>query len=394
VNDRLQPVESGDRDAACAVEFTHRLRFTRGVFDPRNDALRGVLDPPDEAARRVVVFGDQGVLDAWPDLDRRLRGYAAAHPDRLELSGGIVPVPGGEQAKNDRAVVEGAVRRIYEARLCRQSTVIAIGGGAVLDAVGFAASIAHRGLRIVRLPTTTLAQGDSGVGVKNGVNAFGRKNFLGTFAPPWGVVNDFDFLGTLGDRDWRSGFAEAVKVALVKDARFFAWLERQAPKLAARDPLAAEDAVRRSALLHLDHIVAGGDPFELTLARPLDFGHWSAHKLEQMTGFELRHGEAVAAGIALDVQYACLQGRLDPAEGARVHRLLRALGFELYHPVMAGTALLDGLEEFREHLGGRLTISMVRGIGRAEDVHEIDRAVMMEAVERLAAAPRPALQGA
>ncbi len=388
----MHPDEAAGRDATCAVKWTHRLRFTRDVFDPANGTLRGVLDPPDDAARRIAAFCDQGVADAWPQLEERLIAYAAAHPDRMAIAGGFLTIPGGERAKNESGIVDRAVAHIYEARLCRHSTVLAIGGGAVLDVVGFAASIAHRGMRLVRLPTTTLAQADSGVGVKNGVNAFGRKNFLGTFAPPWAVVNDFDFLATLTDRDWRCGFAEAVKVGLVKDARYFAWLERNAPLLAARDPGTAEEAVRRCAILHLDHIVSGGDPFELTHARPLDFGHWSAHKLEQMTGFEMRHGEAVAAGIALDVQYACLRGWIEPADADRVHRTLRNLGFELYHPAMAEPALLDGLEEFREHLGGRLTIAMIRGIGKPSDVHEIDRAVMVRAIERLADAA--ALQGA
>ena len=138
-----------------------------------------------------------------------------------------------------------------------------LGGGAVLDAVGFAAAAAHRGVRLVRVPTTTLAQADSGVGVKNGINAFGKKNFLGTFSPPWAVINDEAFLQTLSDRDWRCGIAEAVKVALLKSERFFDQIGEAVPRLRMRDEQALIPIVRRSAWLHLHHITDGGDPFEL-----------------------------------------------------------------------------------------------------------------------------------
>ena len=375
--------ESGPHDPVCTVDWTHRLRFTRHALAPDNLTLRDVICPPDKSARRMLVFIDGGVADTWPGLTGELQQYAATHADRITLAGTVI-VPGGEAAKNDRSVADLVVTRIHEARLCRHSTVTVIGGGAVLDAVGFAAAIAHRGMRLVRFPTTTLGQADSGVGVKNGINAFGRKNFLGTFAPPWAVINDFELLATLSERDWRCGFSEAVKVALVKDPEFFELLEREAERIRARDMEPAESVIRRSALLHLDHIVSGGDPFELSQARPLDFGHWSAHKLEQMTHFDVRHGEAVAVGVALDVCYAWGQGWIDRADCTRVLRCLRRFGFDLYHPALEDhETLLEGLDEFREHLGGRLTVVMVRGIGRAFDVHEISRDGMVEAIDKL-----------
>jgi len=262
--------------------------------------------------------------------------------------------------------------------------VLAIGGGAVLDVVGFAAATAHRGVRLVRMPTTTLAQADAGIGVKNGVNAFGTKNFLGSFAVPLAVINDEAFLSTLSDRDWRCGLSEAVKVALIKDQRFFELIEASVPRLARREDAAMRPIVRRSAALHLQHIVTGGDPFELQGARPLDFGHWSAHKLEQMTDFRLRHGEAVAIGVALDVVYSAMTGRLAETEAQRVIEVLERLGFVLYDAAMEDPALLDGLEEFREHLGGRLTITLLEGIGRPVDVHEIDRDRLAGAIGQLA----------
>ena len=119
-------------------------------------------------------------------------------------------------------------RAIHEYGIDRHAYVLAVGGGALLDMVGYAAATAHRGVRLVRVPTTVLSQNDSGIGVKNSVNAFGKKNFLGTFAPPFAVFNDFTFLTTLSDRDWRAGISEAIKVALLKDATFFAFLEEHA----------------------------------------------------------------------------------------------------------------------------------------------------------------------
>ena len=237
----------------------------------------------------------------------QILGYQAEHADRIALACPPVVVPGGEAVKNDMAHVVRLLRVINDAGLDRQSFVAVIGGGAVLDMASFAAAIAHRGIRVLRFPTTVLAQADSGVGVKNSVNLFGKKNFVGTFAPPFAVINDFDFLDTLERRDRVAGVVEAVKVALLKDAAFFEDLAAHASRIAADDTV-LQRAIRRSAELHVQHICGNGDPFELGSARPLDFGHWAAHKLESMTGHRLRHGEAVAIGIALDVEYSVREG--------------------------------------------------------------------------------------
>jgi 3-dehydroquinate synthase len=272
----------------------------------------------------------------------------------------------------------------HAAGLDRRSYVVVLGGGAVLDAVGFAAAIAHRGLRLVRLPTTTLAQADSGVGVKNGVNLFGKKNWLGAFAVPWAVINDLSLLATLPDRDFICGFSEAVKVSLLKSPSMFAELCTLAGRIRARDPEAALPMIRASAEWHRRHITLGGDPFESREARPLDFGHWSAHRLEAMTDFQVRHGEAVAIGVAIDTVYSSMALGLPRQDAQNVVRCLRELGFALSHPALTDTrALFDGLEEFRQHLGGRLTLTMLRGVGDPIDVHEIDAKLMQAAIREL-----------
>lgn len=371
-------------DAVFSVGWRLRLRFTRRSLDPANHTLRDVIEAePGLGAARVLTVIDDGLVRAGGGPADAIEHYAGQHRDRIQLASAPLVVPGGESAKNDRAVFDHVAQAIHDAGLCRRSYVLAIGGGAVLDVAGFAAATAHRGVRLIRMPTTTLAQDDSGVGVKNGVNAFGKKNFLGAFAPPWAVIVDPDFLLTLSDRDWASGWSECVKVALVKDASFFEAIESAAEALRRRDLDTAATIIRRSARLHLAHIAAGGDPFELTRARPLDFGHWAAHKLEQITGFRLRHGEAVSIGVALDATYSTLSGWLSEADRERILACLRALGLPTFDEALGRDALLEGLEEFREHLGGRLTVPMLRGLGIAFDVHAVDHALMREAVARL-----------
>jgi len=231
-----------------------------------------------------------------------------------------------------------------------------------------------------------LAQNDSGVGVKNGVNAFGKKNFLGCFAPPHAVLNDLGFLRTLHPRDRIAGIAEAVKVALIRDAAFFHWLEGNADALRDCVPAAIARMIRRCAELHMRQIAHGGDPFETGSGRPLDYGHWSAHKLEALTAHELRHGEAVAIGVTLDTRYAVQIGMLASGVEERVYSLFKRLGFHLWHPAIetrgeqSRLLILDGIEEFREHLGGELTVTLLRAIGQSEDVNSLDRNQMIQAM--------------
>ena len=249
---------------------------------------------------------------------------------------------------------------------------------------GYAAAIAHRGVKLIRIPTTVLSQNDSAVGVKNSVNAFGKKNFLGTFAPPYAIINDSDFLATLEQRDWIAGIAEALKVALIKDAEFFGYLEQNAEELRKRDHEAMRYTIYKCAEIHMQHIAQGGDPFESGSSRPLDFGHWAAHKLEQMTGYELRHGEAVAKGIMLDVTYSRLVGLITSETLERIFNVFKNIGFDLTFPVATDEEvdrLLKGIEEFREHLGGRLTITLIDGIGNKHDVHTMDKPLVIKALK-------------
>ena len=371
-------VPSHSLERTITVSFAHRIFFTRAVFSPDNALLAGML-----SAKALVVV-EQAVAHAFPNLSEDITRYFTKSSAQL-VSAPLI-VPGGEAVKNNRELVDQLYREIERHGIDRHSHVLAIGGGALLDAAGFAAATAHRGVRLIRLPTTSLSQADGGVGVKNGINAFGKKNFIGAFAPPFAVINDADFLEPLPAPEKRAGLIEAIKVALIRDAAFFDEIEKSADALARFDSGALERTIRRCAELHVEHISTSGDPFELGSARPLDFGHWSAHKLEQMSGFAIPHGAAVAHGIALDVIYSARVGMVHNPSAERVLNLIQNLGFALFDPLMAqsdGAALLAGLEEFREHLGGKLTITLLRGIGQGEEVHAIDFALMRECLLEL-----------
>ena len=330
----------------------------------------------------MLAVLDEGLTKHYLDLTADVTAYFAGRAG-LELVAAPLLVPGGEATKNAPENVTRIQEAVHHYGIDRHSYIVAVGGGALLDLAGYAAATAHRGVRLVRVPTTVLSQNDSAVGVKNGVNAFGKKNFLGTFAPPHSVFNDLNFLNTLEQRDWVGGLSEAAKVALLKDAAFFGFLEQNAPKLKNRDDEAMAYAVRRCAELHLEHIATAGDPFEFGSSRPLDFGHWSAHKLEALTNYTLRHGEAVAVGIALDSVYSHLAGLLSETDLRRVLGFFSALGLETYVPELGDPAVIAGLGEFREHLGGQLTIMLLEGVGKGKEVHEMDEALVKRAVGAL-----------
>ena len=374
-------------ERSIQVGWQLRVFFTENVFAPDNLILRDTLAAT--GLRKTLVVLEDALAQALPGLEHQIENYFSDHAEKIHLVRSPLFACGGERAKNSDTLVHEIHSQLHRHHIDRHSYLIAVGGGALLDVAGFAAATAHRGVRHVRIPTTTLSQADSGVGVKNGLNAFGKKNFIGTFAPPFAVINDFNFLTTLEPRDKRAGYVEAVKVACIRDANFFDQIERDAEPLTAFEPAAMKKLIRRCAELHLDHIAGGGDPFESGSARPLDFGHWAAHKLEQLSHFNISHGEAVAIGLALDVIYSREIGLLKPASAARILNLLEKLGFKLFADELLNAdnanlpTLLSGLEEFREHLGGELTITLINEIGHGIEVHEMYPQKIIAAIHEL-----------
>lgn len=378
------------------VNYDYPVLFTDHLFDPANPCLHQQLTFRHRGPVTVLVFADEQLLQSAPHLLAQIDAYFAAHATDLHLQAAPIAVPAGELSK-DSQVLQQLYTDMLQHGLDRHCYVLALGGGAVLDAVGYACATFHRGIRLIRIPSTVLAQNDAGIGVKNGINAFGQKNLLGAFYPATAVINDFQLLTSLTRRDQIAGLAEAVKVALIKDQAFFQWMEQQADALARFDHPASRYAIRRCAELHLAHITGAGDPFERGNGRPLDYGHWAAHKLENLSQHRLRHGEAVAVGMALDGLYANALGLLSDADTERVLNLLLKLGFSLSPPELAlkdaqGRSLvLLGLEEFRQHLGGQLSIPMLSRIGESVDLNEIDAARMEQALQRLSTRIDPVL---
>jgi 3-dehydroquinate synthase len=370
-----------------SVSFEYDVIFTRDAFALDNRVVVDALSQRQpERRHKVLAIFDEGFATAWPETSAQVRAYFQHHADHLALVTDPVSILAGEAAKNDPGLVGRLHTLFHEHHMDRHSFVLVVGGGGVQDAAGYAAATAHRGIRTIRMPTTVLGQNDSGVGVKNGINAFGNKNFIGTFVPPYAVINDFRFLERLPHREAIAGMAEAVKVSLIRDESFFGWIEANAAALAATEPEALAVLIRRCAELHLRHIGTGGDPFERGSARPLDFGHWAAHKLEALTAHEIRHGEAVAIGVVLDSRYSVEAGLLPEADFLRIERLVARLGLPRWHDGLVAPgrrnrpALFDGLDDFREHLGGDLTITLLRGIGQALDVHEMHEPLIEKAL--------------
>jgi len=380
-------------EQSFSVHFDYRVYFTSGIFDVVNrdfdNFLRERMVP--STTQKILFVIDEGVLHWHPDLIREIQFYFNNNPS-VSLVEEMIVIPGGEKAKNHSMYFDSIIRSIDVHAIDRHSYVAAIGGGSILDLAGFASAVAHRGIKHIRIPTTVLSQNDSGVGVKNAINYNGKKNLMGNFAPPVAVFNDDRFLATLSERDWRSGIAEAIKVGLIRDAGFYYWIEKNAEKLTGRDPGTMNYLIRRCAALHLEHI-ASGDPFELGSSRPLDFGHWSAHKLEQLSGFKILHGEAVAMGIALDTLYSALSGRLPMEKAERIIGLLIQCGFEITNTLLKiedeNSEILKGLQEFREHLGGQLTVMLLADIGRGEEVHDLNILLLRQTSQKLARYQHP-----
>ncbi|WP_100615713.1 3-dehydroquinate synthase [Confluentibacter citreus] len=364
------------------VEYNYKLYFTNHLFNHSNTLFADIINSYSKTSRVKVLFVvDQGVTNAHPLLHKDIMSYCEQYSSHIEFKSFIV-VPGGEQVKIGSEHLDTVLQGINDFNICRHSFVATIGGGAVIDMVGYACAIAHRGVKLLRIPTTVLAQNDSAVGVKNSINHFGKKNFLGTFALPYAIINDSDFLETLDHRDWISGIAEAIKVALIKDKSFYNDIEELSEKLRNRDMESMQYVIYKCAALHMEHITQGGDPFENGSSRPLDFGHWAAHKMEHMTNYTIRHGEAVAVGMAIDLMYAKYIGLIDQTILEAVLNTMERIGFNLKLPILEHQidALINGIEEFREHLGGELTITLISEIGRKVDVHEIDTDKMKKAI--------------
>nr|WP_320017168.1 3-dehydroquinate synthase [uncultured Desulfobacter sp.] len=391
MNNKIALQEDHTQETIVPLTFNqayhYPICFTRDIFNTGNPVLINTLAGKNQTGpRKVVVMIDDGLTHQNPQLLNDIAQWFEFHKDLVCLAWEPMVFPGGEQVKNSWDHVHRATKNMDDSGIDRHGVVIAMGGGALLDMAGFSASIFHRGIQLVRVPTTTLAQNDAGIGVKNGINQYGKKNCIGTFYLPIAVINDYDFLETLPFEHFIGGVAEAFKIALIRDKSFFLFLEKNSALLKQRDSKAIEETIERCARLHIDHIAHSGDAFETGSSRPLDYGHWSGHKLEMLSGFAMGHGQAVSVGIALDSYYAWQMSLISRDELDRLITSLINCGLPVWSEYLEATdasgrlEIENGLEEFRQHLGGRLTFTMPQGIGNKCERHEMDFDVIRQGI--------------
>lgn len=317
--------------------------------------------------RHVLVVSNTTVAPLY--LDAVLAGLDGLQAASLVL-------PDGEQYKSLQRCGE-VFDALAELKANRDACVIALGGGVIGDLAGFAAACWMRGVDFLQIPTTLLAQVDSSVGGKTGVNLAAGKNLVGAFHQPRAVVVDTDTLDSLPAREYRSGLAEVVKYGAIGDAAFFAWLEREADALAARDAGAVAEAIERSCR-HKAGVVARDEREDGERAL-LNFGHTFGHALETAGGYgQLLHGEAVAIGMVLAAALSADLGLAPAADAQRLQRLLERL--ELATALPAGSdaqALLQLMYLDKKNLSGQLRLILWRGIGAAEIVAAVaDTAIL------------------
>lgn len=322
--------------------------------------------------RHVLVVSNTTVAPLY--LDTVLAGLD-------ELRSASLILPDGEQYKSLAHCAE-VLDALAALQANRDACVVALGGGVIGDLAGFAAACWMRGIDFLQMPTTLLAQVDSSVGGKTGVNLPAGKNLVGAFHQPRAVLIDTDTLHTLPAREYRSGLAEVVKYGAIGDADFFAWLERHADALTARDAAAVGEAIARSCL-HKAGVVARDEREEGERAL-LNFGHTFGHALETASGYgRLLHGEAVAIGMLLAARLSTDLGRAPAQDAERLQRLLQALELPLQLPAGSdGDALLQLMYLDKKNLSGQLRLILWRGIGAAEIVPDVAAAAIRRRLQR------------
>ncbi len=375
---------------ALSSSFEYPVCFTSDVFSPMNRDLRHLIvrrEP--EERHRVAAIVDRGALAAQPELNLHIERYARCHNDALDLVAPPIVQGGGEGMKDDASLPARLQAYFHALELDRRSVLLVVGGASLLDLVGFAASTVQSAPRVVRVPTTTLAQAGPAVLPKSAINAFGTKDFLCTFRAPYAVVCDRRFVETQKTRDKVFGLVQAVRAALLWDEELFGWIVAHASRLASGERDAVAELLQQSAALHADFAASTVDEDVYGPEGPLALGAWAAERIELHTERRIRQGEALAVGIALDTTLGALHGTNTEGEREAIHRLLERLGLRLWHDALGNVdsegrlLLLDGLSE---RASGRAPhVPLLRnGIGNGVMPHDLREDVLREAITRLA----------
>ena len=281
----------------------------------------------------------------------------------------LAAFPGGEDHKN-LATIGALTERMAEIGLDRHSTVIALGGGIPGDVAGFAASVYMRGIRYIQVPTTLLAQVDSSVGGKTGVNLPQGKNLVGTFHQPSLVFIDVSFIKTLPEREYLTGLAEVIKYGIIWDSSFFGFLEQNQTAIGSRDPECLQQMVHRCCAIKAD--IVAQDETEGGIRALLNLGHTFGHALEALTGYRrYNHGEAVAIGIVLGARLAAESGRLSPGDHDRIKSLIFSLGLPTTYERLASDDIITQMRRDKKSVGGRLQLVLPTRIGSSQLFNDI-----------------------
>lgn len=314
-------------------------------------------------ATHLVVIYDEAIQSLWSDALAESFRAAGLRVD-------YVPVPTGETSKSV-GQLEKLWRQMLDCRTDRQSVVVAVGGGVIGDLAGFAAATFNRGVRLIQIPTTLLAQVDSSVGGKTGINLPGAKNVVGAFWQPSLVVIDTATLSTLDDRIYLSGLAEVVKYGVIADAGFFAWLESVADRLVHRDSAVLREAIARSCQIKAD-VVAADERETTGLRAILNYGHTFAHAIEATAGYgHFLHGEAVAVGMQMAADLAFDMGRVDADFVARQAALLEKLDLPIHWHEADPSAMLPVMQSDKKVAHGQLRFILPTKLGHVEMVEGV-----------------------
>ncbi|WP_299614405.1 3-dehydroquinate synthase [uncultured Tateyamaria sp.] len=346
-------------------------------------AEAGPLIAPLLPRPRVAVVTESRV--AALHLDALCAGLASAGVEAVALE-----LPPGEATKS-WAHLGQVTEWLLDQKIERQDVVVALGGGVIGDLVGFACAILRRGVRFVQVPTSLLAQVDSSVGGKTGINTAQGKNLAGAFHQPSLVLADTDMLGSLSDRDFLAGYGEVMKYGLLGDAAFFAWLEANAPAMAAGDMALRVAAVKRSVEMKAEIVTR--DETEQGDRALLNLGHTFCHALEAATGYSdrLLHGEGVAVGCGLAFELSARLGLCSQEDPSRVRAHMKTMGMktdiaDIQGDLPDAAGLLDLMGQDKKVVAGTLNFVLARGIGEAFVTSDVPRDVVMSVLEDALAA--------
>lgn len=349
---------------------TYPIHIGAGVLDAAK------LYRPHLGAGGVAVVTNAVVAPLYLDRVKAALARAGAQPTIDVL------VEDGEQAKSWSAL-ERVFDALLGARLGRDGIIVAVGGGVVGDLAGFAAAVYQRGIPFMQVPTTLLAQVDSSVGGKTGINHARGKNMIGAFHQPACVLADVGALATLPERELRAGIAEVIKHGFALDAALVEWLEANMARLLARDPEALAHVVRRSCELKAQ--VVAEDEREAGRRAVLNFGHTFAHAIETGAGYGVwLHGEAVAAGMVLAAELSACSGRLPAADAARVRRLVQSAGLPVSAPALGPERFLELMAGDKKAAAGRIRYVLLEKIGHAVLPSDVDERLVREVISAAA----------